>query len=336
MSLPPLLYSSWWEGLNRPHYLRDQGFGMGIRPDLTQRQLMDRYYAPLGSDVSGFSTITDDKNVFQVLLDVHLFKPDEIKVKLVDKFVVVEAKHMERQDEHGFVTRQFLRKYVVPDVVDTDLIKAELFVDGILVIMAPVKDVKENKLEKIINIERTGKTFLDTRMMGDTQNFPIGTDRYKDTVVHTTDMDQGLTTGTTPGTTSNTTCTTGTTTGITTPTTTDTTADTTTYGITTGIPTGITTGTTTGTTTGIITAPTTGTLDTMQKLNESKKDSEEIMKDKRRELDEMMEGRRGECMKLVEEKKTIYENLMEEKKKNERVENKLKMDEKKRDERKKF
>ena len=45
----------------------------------------------------------------QVNLDVQQFKPEELTVKVADKFLVVEGKHEERSDEHGFVSRQFTR-----------------------------------------------------------------------------------------------------------------------------------------------------------------------------------------------------------------------------------
>lgn len=51
---------------------------------------------------------------FEVILDVQQFSPNEISVKVTDKFVIVEAKHEEKQDEHGYVSRQFTRRYMLP------------------------------------------------------------------------------------------------------------------------------------------------------------------------------------------------------------------------------
>lgn len=60
------------------------------------------------------STLNIDKEKFEVILDVQQFTPSEITVKVTDKFVLVEGKHEERQDEHGFVSRQFSRRYMLP------------------------------------------------------------------------------------------------------------------------------------------------------------------------------------------------------------------------------
>lgn len=51
---------------------------------------------------------------FEVILDVQQFSPNEISVKVTDRFVIVEAKHEEKQDEHGYVSRQFTRRYMLP------------------------------------------------------------------------------------------------------------------------------------------------------------------------------------------------------------------------------
>lgn len=72
-------------------------------------------------------------------MDVQQFKPDEISVKFLDDYVVIDAKHEERQDKHGFISRHFTRRYKVPSDVDVDAIKSKLSSDGILTLEAPKK-----------------------------------------------------------------------------------------------------------------------------------------------------------------------------------------------------
>ena len=91
-------------------------------------------------------------------MDVQQFKPEEINVKVVDRFIVVEGKHEEKKDEHGLVSRQFVRKYFVPEQVDIDHVKSSISSDGVLTLTAPVKELPESeKKEKVIPIEQTGK-----------------------------------------------------------------------------------------------------------------------------------------------------------------------------------
>lgn len=182
MSLVPLLFSDWWEDLEYPHRLFDQHFGLGIRPDqLAHPSILERfsqrdprrarpliYYRPWGellrnSNEGGTSTVKADKGKFQVILDVQQFKPDEISVKVVDKCVVVEAKHEEKQDEHGWISRQFVRKYMIPEQCSIDEVSSSLSSDGVLTITAPRKEKSETKNERSIKIEHTGKPAIQEK-----------------------------------------------------------------------------------------------------------------------------------------------------------------------------
>jgi len=75
----------------------------------------------------------------QVNLDVQQFKPEEIAVKVVDNSIVVEGKHEERKDDHGFVSRSFTRRYVLPENIDSATIQSSLSSDGVLQISAAPK-----------------------------------------------------------------------------------------------------------------------------------------------------------------------------------------------------
>lgn len=91
-------------------------------------------------------------------LDVQQFHPEEIKVKVVGKNVIIEGKHEEKEDEHGWISRQFTRKYLVPEQCDIDQLSSSLSSDGVLIISAPRKQLpEEEKKERVIQIEHTGQ-----------------------------------------------------------------------------------------------------------------------------------------------------------------------------------
>ncbi|KYN34576.1 Protein lethal(2)essential for life [Trachymyrmex septentrionalis] len=187
MSLVPLLFSDWWEELKYPHWIFDQNFGLGMSLEqLTHPSILERfalqqpsrrlrpgammYYSrPWGEllrsrEESGISTIKADKDKFQVTLDVQQFKPEEINVKVVDKFVVVEAKHEEKQDEHGWISRQFVRKYMIPEQCDIDQVSSSLSSDGMLSITVPRKDKPKTQNERTIKIQHTGKPAIQEKV----------------------------------------------------------------------------------------------------------------------------------------------------------------------------
>ncbi|XP_066593957.1 protein lethal(2)essential for life-like [Prorops nasuta] len=180
MSLLPLLFSNWWEDLDHPHRLLDQHFGLALKPEdlLSSHALSSpetevfvlrpgkrslQRYQPYERSLrksSGASTVQADKNKFEVTLDVQQFEPEEISIKVVDKSVVIEGKHEEKQDEHGWISRQFTRKYLVPEQCDIEQLKSTLSSDGVLTIYAPRKEVEAQKKERVIQIQTTGQPAL--------------------------------------------------------------------------------------------------------------------------------------------------------------------------------
>ncbi|GFQ63943.1 protein lethal(2)essential for life [Trichonephila clavata] len=94
-----------------------------------------------------------DANKYKVMLNVKHFRPDEIEVKTVDNFVVIHGKHEEQVDEHGFVSREFTRRYQLPDDIEPQSVKSSLSQDGILTIQAPRKALEPPpKNERVVPI----------------------------------------------------------------------------------------------------------------------------------------------------------------------------------------
>ncbi|PSN45237.1 Protein lethal(2)essential for life [Blattella germanica] len=147
MSLVPLLLSDLLDEARRPISLFDQNFGLGmLHDDLLNPSIVAPlrigYYRPWRNQTprqSGVSNIQNDKEGFKVNLDVQQFKPEELSVKVVDNYVVIDGKHEEREDEHGFISRQFQRRYKLPDEVEPDAVLSQLSSDGVLTIIAPKK-----------------------------------------------------------------------------------------------------------------------------------------------------------------------------------------------------
>jgi crystallin alpha B len=185
MSLFPLLFSNWWEQLDRPHHVHDQHFGLGLHPDHLAVLPTDifeprpprtspyhraavmphshgHYYRPWGEllrrkEEGGISTVKADKDNFQVVLDVQQFAPEEINVKVVDKYVVVEGNHEEKQDDHGWISRKFTRRYLIPEQCDLEKVESKLSSDGVLSISVPRKEQPKIEGERVVSIQHTGK-----------------------------------------------------------------------------------------------------------------------------------------------------------------------------------
>nr|QGZ00457.1 heat shock protein 19.5 [Glyphodes pyloalis] len=157
MSLLPLIM-----GYEHPHRMIDQDFGLALTPDdlLTAAvtpMLSREYYRPwrhlAARDVG--STIKSDKDKFQVNLDVQHFAPEEISVKTADGFVVIEGKHEEKKDDHGYISRQFTRRYALPEGCNPETVESRLSSDGVLTVVAP-RAAAVLKNERAVPISQTG------------------------------------------------------------------------------------------------------------------------------------------------------------------------------------
>ncbi|XP_068626825.1 protein lethal(2)essential for life-like [Battus philenor] len=154
MSLLPFLLD-----LERPRRLLDQPFALTLTPgDVIAAFSQPRdYYRPwkqLSTVLRDASTIKTDRNKFQINLDVQHFAPDEITVKTSDGYVVIEGKHEEKKDEHGWVSRQFSRRYALPESCSVDAVQSRLSSDGVLTITAPLETPPSN--ERVVPIMHTG------------------------------------------------------------------------------------------------------------------------------------------------------------------------------------
>lgn len=191
MSLLPMLFSNWWEDLDRPHCLQSQHFGLPLSSDdlptyidpydtdifvLRPHRRRQRYLPYSAHSSPGASVVKADKNKFHVTLDVQQFAPEEVSVKVVGRNVVVEGKHEEKRDEHGWISRQFVRKYLVPEQCDIDELTSSLSPEGVLTITAPRKETDlKQKNERIIQIQNTGRPAIreELQLPNKEQELPV-------------------------------------------------------------------------------------------------------------------------------------------------------------------
>ncbi|XP_046403811.1 protein lethal(2)essential for life-like [Ischnura elegans] len=172
MSMLPYLLRDWYDDTSSGFSTRsliDQNFGLGLRhddlfvPSLRSRLPLLRpssYFRPwnqFNRQTSATTSVQADKSQFQVILDVQQFSPSELSVKTVGNTIVVEGKHEEREDEHGFISRHFVRRYGLPSDVESKEVTSSLSSDGVLTITAPKKNQPPlEERERVIPITQTG------------------------------------------------------------------------------------------------------------------------------------------------------------------------------------
>ncbi|XP_075162606.1 heat shock protein 23-like [Haematobia irritans] len=106
---------------------------------------------------------TIGKDGFQVCMDVQHFKPSELNVKVLGDCIVVEGKHEEREDDHGYISRCFVRRYTLPKGYDPNSVVSTLSSDGVLIVRAPKPQIKDKDNERIIQIQQVGPAHLHVK-----------------------------------------------------------------------------------------------------------------------------------------------------------------------------
>uniref|UniRef100_T1H632 SHSP domain-containing protein n=1 Tax=Megaselia scalaris TaxID=36166 RepID=T1H632_MEGSC len=173
MSHVPLMYRDWWDEFDLPirtSRLLDQHFGTGLKRDdlfssawtSSPSVLRHGYIRPwkrcnLQKQDSG-STLNVDSEKFEVILDVQQFLPEEINVKIVDKFVVVEGKHDEKQDEHGYFLDNSQDGTIYQAPTQTML---HLHSHLMVCLSAPMKAIPPPNVNRVIPITQTGPSQKD-------------------------------------------------------------------------------------------------------------------------------------------------------------------------------
>ncbi|XP_014103766.3 heat shock protein 23 [Bactrocera oleae] len=106
---------------------------------------------------------TVGKDGFQASLNVQQFKPSELNVKVVDDHIVVEGKHEEREDDHGYISRHFVRRYALPKGFHADKVVSTLSSDGVLTVSVPKPAIEDKSNERVIQIQQVGPAHLNVK-----------------------------------------------------------------------------------------------------------------------------------------------------------------------------
>ena len=143
---------NYWDVWDWPQRVHNQHFGL----DLKEVKKLDAEFLRQSTQRWGTSEVVNDDNKFEVKLDVNHFKPEDIVVKTVDNYIVISGKHEEKADKHGFIKREFTRRYALPERCDPSKVVSSLKADGILTIEAPKRpliELKANERHIPINIK---------------------------------------------------------------------------------------------------------------------------------------------------------------------------------------
>merc|ERR1712020_410264 len=122
----------------RNSFTSDSDFGLSRRwlmpkgifdEDLANFQLKDEVLC-----------VKDDDNKFEVSIDTHGFKPEDLQVKIQDNVVSIQGKHEEKTDESNsksYVSRHLAKSFTLPQGCKMETVSSNLSKDGLLIVSAP-------------------------------------------------------------------------------------------------------------------------------------------------------------------------------------------------------
>jgi HSP20 family molecular chaperone IbpA len=114
------------------------------------------------------------KDGFQVCLDVAHFQPNEISVKMEDNSIVVHAKHEEKRDDHGYISREFTRRYDLPQGFKPEEVTSSLSSDGVLSLQCPHIPAIEGSNVRQVQIKQTGPAKQSIKSNDEKEKTPNG------------------------------------------------------------------------------------------------------------------------------------------------------------------
>jgi len=155
----------WW-GRRRPwddFFPSHSLFDTHMKDAIDQFQKMERFMDPFVRVRNMSETLARseaevkyDEKTFEVKLDVRQYEPEELNVKITEDRLVISGKHEQKPDEHGYISREFTRQFVVPQNIDIDTFSSTLSDEGTMVIQARVKGAEIGQ-ERTIKIEKQAK-----------------------------------------------------------------------------------------------------------------------------------------------------------------------------------
>lgn len=97
--------------------------------------------------------IISDSEKYQINLFVRRFKPEELKIKVKNRYIIVEGKHKVKENDSKFMANHFVQRFVLPPGTKQEEVTAVLNEKGVLSIMAPKHEVPPPPPEREVPIE---------------------------------------------------------------------------------------------------------------------------------------------------------------------------------------
>ncbi|CAH1640002.1 unnamed protein product [Spodoptera littoralis] len=97
--------------------------------------------------------IVSDNEKLLINLNVRRFKPDELRIKVKNRYIIVEGKHKEKDDVQQFMANHFVQRFVLPPGSKQEEVTAVLKENGVLTVSVPKHELPPPPPEREVPIE---------------------------------------------------------------------------------------------------------------------------------------------------------------------------------------
>ncbi|XP_023950304.1 protein lethal(2)essential for life [Bicyclus anynana] len=97
--------------------------------------------------------IISDSEKYLINLNVRRFKPDELKIKVKNRHIIVEGKHKEKDNEKKYMANHFVQRFVLPPGTQQEEVRAVYNEKRVLSITAPKHELPPPLPEREVPIE---------------------------------------------------------------------------------------------------------------------------------------------------------------------------------------
>eukprot|EP00096_Caligus_rogercresseyi_P013477 TRINITY_DN611_c0_g1_i2.p1 TRINITY_DN611_c0_g1~~TRINITY_DN611_c0_g1_i2.p1 ORF type:complete len:481 (-),score=170.90 TRINITY_DN611_c0_g1_i2:1016-2458(-) len=109
-----------------------------LSPINSNRIMLSTHQHIPDSELSPKAKVSYDESKFQIELNVHGFKPEDLSIKTEGDVLIIHARHESKPESGGnFKSNEFEQRFSLPSGVKPELITSKLSESGFLVVTAP-------------------------------------------------------------------------------------------------------------------------------------------------------------------------------------------------------
>ncbi len=124
---------------------------------VSQQGLLNKQFNQMSLDHQQQTAINERVNIdnteLKITFDLTGYRPEDVNIKCTGNTLKVHAVHIDNSKGNQ-IHREYSRSYILPDWVNSDLLRARMSDNGMLTVEVPLPQVQPPQLERLIKIQQ--------------------------------------------------------------------------------------------------------------------------------------------------------------------------------------